>query len=215
MTKHGPTHDVKELSCPKVDNILDNYTPDIQKVIRKIAKMENPDKNGKILLWQGEPGTGKTYAIRAVAREWFRNIKASIEYVLDPEILFSSTEYMYNLLISGVHTEQQMYDYSTELMVPPSNRVEDKSDMKLRLIIIEDAASLFGEGCRLSPGFSRFLNLTDGIIGQGSARTVFMLTANEDVGVVWVLACLRSLRWPSRERGWQRSLPMIPLWRSC
>lgn len=48
-------------------------------------------------------------------------------------------------------------------------------------MLLEDAAELFATGCRQTAGFSRFLNLTDGILGQGS-RVIFVLTTNEDIG---------------------------------
>jgi hypothetical protein len=48
-------------------------------------------------------------------------------------------------------------------------------------VIIEDSADLVSSNCRDKIGFSRFLNVTDGIIGQG-LRHVFLITANEELG---------------------------------
>lgn len=193
LSPDGPVGHTKELLCPSIKDIEDNYTPVIQNMLYKLADMRKPDNNGKIVLWQGEPGTGKTYAVRALARAWSQKIKASIEVVLDPERLLGNSDYMYSLLLSGSNRQNERRRNragkkprrypSVSHMIEDMDDDDYDDDTPIRLIIIEDHAELFANNCRDTPGFSRFLNLTDGIIGQG-VRTVFLLTANEEIEVI-------------------------------
>ena len=49
-------------------------------------------ESGQLLLWHGEPGTGKTYALRALAWEW--RAWCRFHYVTDPERFFNEANYM-------------------------------------------------------------------------------------------------------------------------
>lgn len=42
-----------------------------------------PGVGGKLVLWHGEPGTGKTYALRTLAWEW--RDWCDFHYVIDPQ----------------------------------------------------------------------------------------------------------------------------------
>jgi AAA+ superfamily predicted ATPase len=44
---------------------------------------EVPPSGGRLVLWHGEPGTGKTSAIRALANEW--RDWADFQFITDPE----------------------------------------------------------------------------------------------------------------------------------
>ena len=53
--------------------------------------------NGRVVLWHGPPGTGKTTAIRALAGAWRE--QARFQIVLDPETVFSSSSRMMSIIL--------------------------------------------------------------------------------------------------------------------
>src|SRR5581483_9887406 len=110
-------------------------------------------------------------AVRALAREWATRLGASIEVVLDPEKMFGSTWYMHKVLLSDSHSLEVIKAAKRRLHAPATEDTTEPNPF--RLIILEDAAELFSNECRTTQGFARFLNLTEGIIGQG-LRCVFL-----------------------------------------
>ena len=111
-----------------------------------------PSSSGQLLIWHGPPGTGKTFALGALAdawREW-----AALHYVADPEALLGDPAYL---------LEVMMFREST--------------GPRWKVIILEDAGELFQVGARRAVGqdLSRLLNVTDGMLGQG-ARALFVIT---------------------------------------
>jgi hypothetical protein len=180
----GVQVDVRDLACPAFEAVAANYVPRVRAELERLARVDRPDAAGKIVLWHGPPGTGKTHAVRALARAWSERLGVSAEVVIDPEQLFASSSYLHELLLSDHHAD-------------PARRAgrrarggdDDEDDQgapagaPLRLVILEDAAELFSTGCRSTQGFARLLNLTDGILGQGR-RLVFLLTTNEPLGQI-------------------------------
>ena len=120
----------------------DNYpTGTRQQLARLMALTKEEPRGGKIIIWHGEPGTGKTNALRALMTEWKW---AQSEIISDPETLLARTDYLNNL-------------------VEASN-----PDGKTRLLIVEDSDSLLvadGSAGSRSPGMARLLNVADGILG--------------------------------------------------
>jgi len=146
--------------CLGLEDIEKNYTPSVFKQLKHIQNLDNPEKKGKVIIWHGKPGGGKTYAARALARDWAFRKGASIEIILDPHEFLNQSAYMRQVALSKSYSRYQ--------------------DNPIRLIILEDHAELFTAKCRESKGLSTILNLTDGILGQG-LRLIFLLTANEDI----------------------------------
>lgn len=132
-----------------------NYPTAVREQLSNLMVAAPPEVGGKLVLWHGEPGGGKTSAIKALADAW--RGWADTEYITDPEIFFGSAAYMITVL----------------------NRAPSSPE-KWRLIVVEDAGQFVVKGADVSSGqaFSRLLNLTDGLLGQGM-KTILLVTTNQ------------------------------------
>lgn len=119
------------------------------------------DRAGRLVLWHGAPGTGKTTAVRTLSREWAAWCQP--HYVMDPERLFSEPQYL--LEVSG------------------ADDGEDEDDDRWRLVVAEDCDEYLRADAKQRAGASlgRLLNLCDGILGHG-LKVLVLLTTNEDLG---------------------------------
>jgi SpoVK/Ycf46/Vps4 family AAA+-type ATPase len=159
-------HYDKVQTCLGLEEMRKNYPSKVFSQLKKIKDLKKPDDKGKVIIWHGKPGCGKTYAVRALSRDWAFHKGASIEIILDPHEFLSDAGYMRQVILNR----------------PDHIRTEaaDDPENPIRLIILEDHAELFTSRCRQSAGLSTILNLTDGILGD-DMRLVFLLTANEDI----------------------------------
>lgn len=115
--------------------------------------------SGRLVLWHGDPGTGKTHALRALWRDWCD--WCSPHFITDPEaFLGQSTAYLLDVLTS----------------VDPE-RAESRA---WKLLILEDVGELLTADAKARTGqaLSRLLNVTDGLIGQGM-NALALVTTNE------------------------------------
>ena len=83
----------------------DNYPRAVAKALGALAgRRFDGEQAGRLILWHGDPGTGKTYALRALAWEWRR--WCGFHYVTDPEAFFGSPKYMLDVLLDDETTSR-------------------------------------------------------------------------------------------------------------
>jgi ATP-dependent 26S proteasome regulatory subunit len=124
-----------------------------------------PSSGGQLVLFYGEPGVGKTYAIRSLSSAW--SDWCGFEYVMDPEEFLGNSSYMMEVLTHGEnHVDEHM----------------DHEAPKWRVLVLEDAGELLTADAkeRTGQGLSRMLNITDGLIGQG-LQILILITTNEPI----------------------------------
>ena len=147
----------RDLAVRDWPSIRDDYPAAVREQLDALMAYRPDAAAGQLLLWHGEPGTGKTTALRALAWEWRRWCR--LHYVTDPEAFFGSAEYMLGALIDHEDWED---------------------DERWRLLVLEDTGELLAPDAKTSvgQGLSRLLNVVDGLIGQG-LRVLVLVTTNE------------------------------------
>lgn len=179
--RDGASCFIKDIQCPSIKEISGNYPDKVAKIVKDLGDLPKPDDLGKILIFHGPPGSGKTHAVRALAREWANYLDSTVEIVVDPELMLNSPKYIRGILLNGDKPLEARRVINKRK--GKKTKKLGKNESPLRLIVIEDSAELFSDNCRGTPGFARLLNVTDGIIGQG-LRCIFLLTANEELGKI-------------------------------
>lgn len=150
-----PKRTSRLLEVPRFQEIAGNYPSGTLGSLESLLA-GHEQRAGQLMLWFGEPGSGKTYALRSLLREW--KGRFSLHYISDADRFFASSDYMLSVLL-------------------------DEEDDKEKLLILEDAGEFLLPDARqeMGQGLSRLLNASDGLIGQGP-KNMFLITTNEDIG---------------------------------
>jgi hypothetical protein len=163
LGKHGARRTGRQIDVPTWAEIAENYPPAVQPRLGGLmGETFEPGVGGRLILWHGEPGTGKTYALRALGWEW--RSWCDLHYITDPETFFgSSPSYMLDVLLNEDD--------------------EDDETSRWRLLVLEDTGELLAADAkaRTGQGLSRLLNVVDGLIGQG-LKILVLVTTNEPLG---------------------------------
>lgn len=159
----------KNVHVPTWPEVERNYPPASRVELDRLMNLGERDEastSGRLIVWHGAPGTGKTTAIRALVHSW--SAWCAPELLMDPEAAFEDPSYL------------------SDVIAYADNAYEDPTASRpWRLLIAEDADRYVRADARSrdNAGLDRLLNLADGILGQGT-RLLILLTTNSELSTV-------------------------------
>jgi hypothetical protein len=172
MTPQGGSAFTRSIAAPTWRSIERNYAPTTRGQLHQLMRLKPRQLGtGKIILLHGCAGTGKTTAIRGMAREWQK--WCNFAYAVDPEQVFGNGEYLTSLIADEENHDRAWMDDDDD----------NVTATKWRVLVIEDAEEFLIPDAKHEVGqaVSRLLNVGDGILGQG-LKLLVMLTTNVPVG---------------------------------
>lgn len=155
----GPNRQIaRTLNAPSWSSIRSNYAASVRESLDRLVAERPPIAGGRLLLFHGAPGTGKTHATLALAGAWQGWLDT--EVISDPEQLFASPQYLLDVVTRG-------------------REARSRRD-RWQLLVVEDAGEFLTPYAKSDNGqaLSRLLNLTDGALGQAT-NTLVLITTNE------------------------------------
>jgi hypothetical protein len=189
----GPVPSWRSIAVPSWDEIRDNYAARTRTGLEGLMRGFQPAHGGQLVLWHGVAGTGKTFGLRALAWEW--RDWCDFHYIVDPDTFFGQhADYLMSVLLQPEYMHAMRVPSMHGLIVGSgmgwsASRIEaaeddeDGSGAKAwRVLVLEDTGELLTPDAKMviGQGLSRFLNVVDGLIGQG-LRVLVLVTTNEPI----------------------------------
>ena len=189
-TPNGAQPAFRNIGVPEWDQVEGNYPTGARAQLEAMMRSFQPSRGGQLILWHGLAGTGKTFALRALAWEWRE--WCQFHYIVDPDSFFGQhADYLISVLLQpavpmmvgqggfGLHrtiSVTRLADFED------FDEQEEDSERPWRLLVLEDTGELLSADARerAGQGLSRFLNVVDGLIGQG-LRVLVLVTTNEEI----------------------------------
>lgn len=142
------------IACPSWDEIEANYPSPARGRLSELIESDPFSGMGRLMIWNGIPGSGKTFCIRALMRAWKEHFK--FVNVVDSDNFLDRMDYYHTL-------------------------IQESRDKPILFIMEDSAESLLTESRgRFGSRISRMLNMTDGLLTQGR-NDLFLVTFNEDI----------------------------------
>ena len=188
-TPQGPRPSWRTIAVPAWEEIEANYAARARDELAALMQDFEPARGGQLILWHGDAGTGKTFALRALAWEWRE--WCQIHYIVDPDSFFGEhADYLMSVLleppfpmmIGGERFGPSVGITAYQEVIEDFDGNGDEDDRLWRLLVMEDTGELLSADARerTGQGLSRFLNVVDGLIGQG-LRVIVLVTTNEEI----------------------------------
>lgn len=150
----------RTMSVPTWQEAAENYVGATRTRLERLMDWSQPPAGGRLILLHGEPGTGKTRALRALAGQW--RDWAEFQFITDPERFLDNPTYLMHAIM------------------PRRSRTDAMAAEPWRIIVLEDAGEFLVPDARQGQGqaFSRLLNATDGVLGE-AMKALIVVTTNE------------------------------------
>lgn len=163
----GVTRHRRHISPLPWGQIRRNYPARVARRLDQLMTRMPPATGGRLIVFHGEPGTGKTHALRALLDHW--RSWCAFDLISEPEVCLANANALERIIAEG------------PLKVLRVARLTESAvrEHEWRLVIAEDADEML-RASNGSGGLGPLLSITDGLVGQGS-RTMFLLTTNEPI----------------------------------